>query len=218
MQYQGFEHRGKMIFLTMDDEHIYNHINHYRNFYEHWLLESISVKGGTMIDCGSNFGNHAVYFDKFCKADKVIAIEPIMDNYELLCLNMVQNNCSSIVPILAGVGDNIKFVGFKNNGRNSQYSLTSGGGNIPVITIDSLDIDDCTLLKIDTEGMEVKVLQGAINTIQKCKPDIYIECFGDRTEIESILMPIGYKLIQRYNHAPTYHYSCRELDILYVEP
>lgn len=201
----------------MDDAHIYNHINQYRNFYEHWMLESIDISGGTMVDCGSNFGNHAVYFDRFLNADKVISIEPVMFNYDLLCLNIINNNCTKVRPILAGVGKKKGFMGYKNNGRASQVEL-KGDGDIPVITIDSLNIADCSLIKIDCEGMELDVLDGAIKTIEKCLPDIYIECFGDRTGIESRLFPFGYKLIQRYNHAPTYHYSTRNLEILYKEP
>ena len=36
------------------------------------------------------------------------------------------------------------------------------------------------LIKIDTEGTEVKVLAGARETLTSCRPIVIFECFGDR--------------------------------------
>ena len=46
---------------------------------------------------------------------------------------------------------------------------------VSVITIDSLGLDRLDLIKIDAEGMEMEVLQGAEQTIGRCRPVIYAE-------------------------------------------
>jgi hypothetical protein len=41
-----------------------------------------------------------------------------------------------------------------------------GDGNIPMVTIDSLNLDDVDLIKIDVEGYEMEVLKGADQTLK----------------------------------------------------
>ena len=69
------------------------------------------------------------------------------------------------------------------------------------ITIDSLDLPGCDFLKIDVEGMELQVLQGAEETIRKYQPVIYAE--ADREDKKDALFAYlrshGYRL---YRHEP----------------
>ena len=43
-----------------------------------------------------------------------------------------------------------------------------GEGSIPMITVDSLGLDDVDMIKIDVEGYEMEVLKGADEDIRKC--------------------------------------------------
>ena len=57
------------------------------------------------------------------------------------------------------------------------------------MTIDSLGLVDCHLLKIDVEGMEADVLAGARETIARCKPILFVEnntTEGSRAILEAI--------------------------------
>jgi protein O-GlcNAc transferase len=201
-----FNHRGKNITLSMDDDVIEKHIRQYDHFYEHWMLEATKNLNGIAIDAGSNFGNHAVYYSMFANAHEVIAIEPVWENYRNLCYNIGVNGCTNIKPIYAGVSDKKGWTGFSRDGRWSQCTL-KGIGNIPVITIDSLELSNVALIKIDCEAMEDKVLKGAMETIEKFKPDLFIESFDGSEWLEKILCPLGYKKKGCYNPAPTYHFS-----------
>ncbi|HLQ78564.1 MAG TPA: FkbM family methyltransferase, partial [Terriglobia bacterium] len=49
------------------------------------------------------------------------------------------------------------------------------GESIPVMTVDSLRLARCNLIKIDIEGMEPQVLSGARRTIERLRPFIFVE-------------------------------------------
>ena len=50
--------------------------------------------------------------------------------------------------------------------------------DVPVYTLDSFEFDGVDFVKVDVEGYELKVLQGALKTIDKYKPMIVIEQNG----------------------------------------
>jgi len=49
------------------------------------------------------------------------------------------------------------------------------------MTIDDLGLDACDLIQLDVEGFEAKVLQGASQTITRCRPVIMVEDRGHGT-------------------------------------
>ena len=68
------------------------------------------------------------------------------------------------------------------------------GEEIPVITLDSLGLAYCHLIKIDVEGMELDVLEGAVDTVARHQPVLYVE--SDRPQKAAAL--IGWLLDRRY--------------------
>ena len=82
-------------------------------------------------------------------------------------------------------------------GESSIY----GSYEVPVHTLDSYDIP-CGFMKIDVEGYELEVLRGAVDTIARCKPIMYIE--DDRREksaaLRAFIVGLGYTIEE---HKPT---------------
>ena len=81
----------------------------------------------------------------------------------------------------AGVGDHIGQIelsplGAGNEGGSGMYG--GSGQFVELLTIDSLELQDVSLLKIDVEEMEDQVLAGAEETILACRPVIIIEIMG----------------------------------------
>ena len=70
-----------------------------------------------------------------------------------------------------------------------------------MVTLDSLKLGRCTLIKVDVEGMERQVLEGAAKTIAACLPILYVE--NDRREKAAELVRyidgLGYAM---YWHLP----------------
>ena len=55
------------------------------------------------------------------------------------------------------------------------WSEPVGEVTVDVITLDSLGLENVGLIKIDTEGFEVEVIKGAMETIRKSRPILLIE-------------------------------------------
>ena len=73
-------------------------------------------------------------------------------------------------------------------------------GNIVLKTLDSHNYTDIDVLKVDVEGLEIPVLNGARNTLARCSPIIVIErcvlnstAYGYRkNDSHQLLVELGY--------------------------
>jgi FlaA1/EpsC-like NDP-sugar epimerase len=88
---------------------------------------------------------------------------------------------------------------------NARILITGGTGSwgqtltrlmLEKRTIDSFDLNNVSLIKIDVEGMELKVLSGAVDTLQRCQPVVLFEHHKtDRTKAENLLQEVGYRIV-----------------------
>lgn len=178
-----------------------------------WIFRHVPHKG-IWIDGGANIGNHTLPFAEM--ADLVIAFEPVDCNMQLLRENVIINGIEKKVMCLQlGVGQShsYKRITVGGVGRNSQFELKAGdeGLGVHVVAIDSIVPagQHVGLIKLDVEGMEGEAIAGALDTIARCRPELFVEIWEqDKLErILAALVTLGYKLIERWNEAPTYHFS-----------
>lgn len=219
-----FTHRGKEVDLTFKDEY-FESIAASGHFHEEEMLEYIANMGikGTYLDIGANQGNHSVYFSKFTDADEVISFEPVLQNFNLLVDNVDRNRCRNVFCFDFGISDKEEILKVQrhNNGRlPCTYLVGAVDENNSAdefVQCDSIDdvLTESThvgLMKIDIEGMELKAINGALGTIKRCKPVIFIEAWTDeeKAAIEAVLFPLGYTCTRRFNDAPTWLYECKK--------
>lgn len=126
--------------------------------------------GGVMLDIGANIGTHSIYYSKF---GHVHCFEPNPIAFECLQHNM-RNTDSTLYNVAVGSAEhNIQMVSPEPGNYGAAHTIL--GGDIPVITIDSMCLDQCNFIKIDVEGDEIAVLIGASVTIVRHKPVMVIE-------------------------------------------
>jgi FkbM family methyltransferase len=64
---------------------------------------------------------------------------------------------------------------------------------VPLKTIDSFEFPSVNLIKIDAEGMEPMVIQGAAQTIRRCRPIMYVEYMKcDREALQQTITQFDY--------------------------
>ncbi len=140
-----------------------------------------------LIDCGCNFGFYSFYTASLSEENEIISIEASKKTLEEFNENLKINNFNNIKVINKAVLeiDNQK-IEFNESEKDWESSFLDPTFNIlqknsvNSITIDSLveniNMDNRLLiLKIDVEGADFNVLDGAKNTIEKRKPFIIIE-------------------------------------------
>lgn len=177
-------------------------------FYEQHMLDFIASLNlyGIAIDVGAHVGNHTVYFATKCNFDYVIAFEP-----NPLAKHVFKENTrglENVCLIGKAVTDAEKYVRLEmNDGLSGQTkAIDDPAGEIVSTTLDrELPTTSVSLIKIDVEGREIDVLKGSTSLLNRYKPHLFIEHFGDPSELLRYL-PQGYKVGQRFNGAPTYHY------------
>ncbi len=70
--------------------------------------------------------------------------------------------------------------------------------DVPVLPLDSLDLDDVTAIKLDAEGAEEEVLRGAAATLRRCHPVLSVEIEerhrpGSTRRVPDLLAEAGYE-------------------------
>ena len=168
----------------------------------HWILENFVNEDSTVVDIGAHIGVFAIPASK--KAKKVIAFEPVIESFQRLADHIVLNEATNIVPYNFAVGEDQTLAELeycpKFNTGGATLNISRGSLQIPdlgdehappkypilVKTLDSLELEACDFIKCDTEGCELLVVRGGLETIKKFRPVMVME-HNYREESEEVL-------------------------------
>lgn len=159
-----------------------------RGFYEAKILARVQEAGivspaSVVCDVGANIGNHTVYFAAVMGAAKVIAFEPQAYCHATLCANIALNGLEkrvvthhSMVGAAAGHGQMVQF-NTRNLGGTSFEVAANGGVRVQALdkVLTKAEVTKLDLIKIDVEGMQMAVLQGATGILKSRKPALWVE-------------------------------------------
>lgn len=112
------------------------------------------------------------------KFNYVVAFEPVPENYACLVQNATLRNTRLEHVALGDKISTCKMMLPPKSNSGCWYARPDVGGDTPITTIDSYGFNEIDLIKIDVEGFEGEVLQGACGTLQRCKPTIVFELNG----------------------------------------
>jgi FkbM family methyltransferase len=171
-----------MIYYT-GDEFVGRSLDLYGEYseFEIELFRQVIAPGATVIDAGAHFGVFTVYFAQAVgPAGRVYVFEPQRALYHIVCGNLALNGLTNVVAQNAALGAapgtvRVPVVNYAGGGNFGAVELGSGGEEVALSTIDALGLDQCRLIKIDVEGMEQQVLEGARATLTRCRPFLYVE-------------------------------------------
>jgi len=158
------------------------------------------VKNWTVaIDGGANYGLMSYHMNS--QFQQVLAFE--IDDKLRLCLeaNMKAFSCSNVKIEPCGLGDTEKSVDLVRTSKSFGNFIDpdAASGDFPIRSIDSYHIENLGFIKLDCEGYEPLIIQGAEQTIKKSFPVILMERkvlvnkynFGSH-ETEGLLQSWGY--------------------------
>ena len=179
----------------------------------HQLLGTDAVLDWTLaIDGGAHVGTWSAVMAGYF--DRVIAFEPTPETFGMLTENMADFpnvECRNValmdrhgrismerpeysIKLQKAFGKKV------NDELVSRYAQWSGNAVTEAITIDSLQLSTCGLIKLDLEGAEFLALKGAEQTIARLRPVLVIEVkrhshrYGiKRYAVHDLMVNLGYK-------------------------
>jgi len=163
-------------------------------------------KGDVVFDIGAYLGDSSIFFADYVKDNgKVYAFEPIKPNYTLLKKNIECNSLSNIVQIenigISSRSGTLKGVTSDEGGPWSFLGEDRGNIDVEVTTVDefveSNNIKNVDFIKIDVEGLEKEVIEGAKETIQKKNPKLAVAIYHNTSDL--ITLPLQIHKICKYN-------------------
>jgi FkbM family methyltransferase len=143
-----------------------------------WVARDLAIshcdQRRVCIDIGANVGLWAV--DLVNQFEQVIAFEPVAEFQECFKKNVIKQNYI-IHPVALGREES--FINMNivegNTGHSHIDPSTYGKGKIPLKTLDSFNLQNVDMIKIDVEGFEEEILAGAEHTITQNHPILVIE-------------------------------------------
>ena len=172
-----------------------------------FLLQWIN-RPGTVVEVGANVGSQTVALAKSAKAvgADVVAFEPQPFVFQNLCANLALNAVDNVTAwpfacatqagtVWFGRPDYLQSGNF--GGVSVQTETMAGGIQIPCVRLDDMTRGrNVYLMKVDVEGFELQVLQGAQETLANNRPVLYVE--NDRVAQSPLLIEYlwgqGYRL------------------------
>ncbi|MGB8663637.1 MAG: FkbM family methyltransferase, partial [Serratia inhibens] len=197
------------------DEYVFALILKERQFYESdvlRLLERLGPREGLAVDAGAHIGNHTVFFAKVLGL-KTIAIEPRPESVAVLERNLEANGLGDSVTViqtvLAAEAGRANLVQKVAGNTGTVMATPAGDGSMMMSRLDDIVESRVSLLKIDVEGDEPAVLDGARGILGEFRPVVCVEAHTGAAldEIFGILMPFDYRPIAIEGRSDNYVFA-----------
>ena len=197
--------RHGIMLYSARDRYVGGSLDRYGEFseLEAQLFTGLVRPGMLVVEVGSNIGAHTVHLAKLVGENGgVVAFEAQRVIFQMLCANLalngIENTDAKCMAVGAAPGE-IMVPRLDYRGDNNFGGISLGGDDgdaVEMIAIDNLLLPACHLMKIDVEGMEKQVLEGARQTIGRFRPYLYVE--DDRidkhAELITTLFDLEYRL------------------------
>ena len=144
-------------------------------------LRAFVPKGSTVVDVGANVGFYTRHFAHWVGPEgKVIALEPEASNFSSLKRMTSQRGLTNVEPVQAVAAEVSGTLKLQINPFHpADHRISCSGIDVRAVTLDDLllerDPSPVSLIKIDVQGAEEKVLRGATAVLRKLRPALFVE-------------------------------------------
>ena len=139
-----------------------------------WMSEQIK-EDWVCIDVGANIGYHSILMSRLATNGRIFAFEPTITS-RMLHKNLAFNNVSNVEVLEQAVG---AVSGNKNDELYRIWGRKPEKATYEFITIDdfvkSRGLTRVDFIKVDVDGFDIEVLEGAKETLSRLKPVVLVE-------------------------------------------
>lgn len=184
-------------------------------YYGEWERDLIEAfrglyRGGAFVDVGSSLGLYVVCMSDLVRAagDRIISIEPVPQNLSRQRGNVALNGIEDLVeyvPLCLGAERGLVHL-FADDlgGDNNAFIAESGGLACEVVPFDDLADERgwprIGALKIDVEGYDPLVIEGARRRIERDRPVILTELNRERMIINGLAIEATWTLFRNLDY------------------
>lgn len=166
------------------------------------LFEARVGPGGVVLDLGAHIGYYSLLAARLAgPAGRVYAFEPHPRNAWYLRRHMRMNRCRNVEIVECAAYDRCATLRF-DLGSGSGTGRVSDTGPIEVRTVRLDDFVGAreivpTVVKVDVEGGERPVLEGARETLRAARPVLFLSTHGDdrASSCRALLASLGYRML-----------------------
>lgn len=206
---------GTFSYFDRDDIGIHIASNQFWEPHLRPMMDAMETTG-VFVDCGANIGFFTVYMG--LRGARVHAFEASPELFELLQANVSDNGLQGLVTCHnVALYDQDGLVmqlnpewapPFLESGKLDYHASTNSGGLslVPASgvcayrftsrTLDSYDLSDVDLIKIDVQGADTRVMRGAEKLIDRCRPGILFENESVPARLHGESLATAYEFLQ----------------------
>ena len=153
------------------------------------------LKNQSVVDIGSNIGNHSLYFSKYFKTVYSFEAHPKIFLVQKINVSEIKN----IKSFNFGLGNtNKNTIMYENQFNLGGSSVINKVGKKIKIKLKKLDsfknFKNIELIKIDVEDFELEVIKGSVKTLKKFKPIVAFESWSNHKPKINLLKKLGYNI------------------------
>lgn len=171
-------------------------------FRKRLLFERTIPEGSIVFDLGGFTGYYTLLASVLVgPSGNVFVFEPLPRNLRYLKQHLALNRISNVTVIEAAVTDRYGMLSFQEGPSSARGRLAEGGSLlVQAVSLDEMieagELPDPQYLKVDVEGAEMRVLEGAARLLERCHPTLFIDTHGKEVHAQCCLYleRLGYKL------------------------
>jgi FkbM family methyltransferase len=172
---------------------------------------------GVVLDVGANIGYYSLYM--LPRAAAIHAFEPDPRALAVLRSNLEGHSNAHVHSLAVGKSTEKSFLILEPNSEVSHLADLSTQSSGELCEIDVTTIDQfvserdlpITGIKIDVEGADLDVIEGAVGTLGSQFPLVLTETKPDE-RLFGLIRPLGYKVFAFVKHPNTAQFSFHEID------
>ena len=190
------------------------------------LLEFLCRGDADAIDVGANDGSYVHYMRRYAR--HVLAFEPMPNLADKLrrkfprdvtVEGIALSDKSGRIELRMPVVDGVVVTGCSTISREASATYPAYRGiEVPMDTLDNVYRGHAAIIKIDVEGHEQAVLDGAVETIRRCRPRVLVELLetlapGGIQRARAYFDRLGYRgyFVHRGDIKPIERFSVEEM-------
>ena len=140
------------------------------------------------------------------------AFEPNSSVRECYVLNMGGFENYSIYPVALGHKNMKGFLNVETDNSGNTNIHPTRSGNTEIRTLDSFNFEHLDYIKVDVEGFEYNFLQGAVDTLNRCRPFVHLEMKSknmrnSKDDFYRFMKNIGYGQVMKIGAEVLYDYN-----------